>query len=163
MSSTESGIIFGNLVYDTTNLSDFNSVILNDIHVDIMDYIKPKHCSEVAFRTMWDEFEWENRINASTPIKNLREYLEFLLATTNMKCLTPVSSLAGECGFLAANLYAQSIFGEDALANVCLEEGANNSGVQGHIRIRSKTQGIALALGEKVILSKRHYIYSYIY
>jgi coatomer subunit beta len=51
---------------------------------------------------------------------------------------------------LAANLYAQSIFGEDALANVCLE--FSGSTVQGHIRIRSKTQGIALALGEKVLL-----------
>lgn len=115
-----------------------------------MDYIKPKTCSEISFRQMWDEFEWENRINATTPIQDLREYLDFLLATTNMHCLTPLSSLQGECGFLAANLYAQSIFGEDALANVCLESGPDGGGVIGHIRIRSKTQGIALALGEKV-------------
>ncbi|KAJ3303386.1 coatomer subunit beta [Kappamyces sp. JEL0829] len=148
VSSTESGIIFGNLVYDTTAKNDFNSVLLNDIHVDIMDYIKPKHCNEQQFRSMWDEFEWENRINAQTSIKDLKQYLQFILDTTNMKCLTPERALEGECGFLAANLYAQSIFGEDALANICLE--LTNNVIQGHIRIRSKTQGIALALGEKV-------------
>ena len=27
-------------------------------------------------------------------------------------------ALEGDCGFLAANLYAKSVFGEDALANI---------------------------------------------
>ena len=55
-------------------------------------------------------------------------------------------ALTGECGFLAANLYARSVFGEDALANLSIEKapgaesGASNAGVQGHIRIRAKTQ-----------------------
>jgi coatomer subunit beta len=61
--------------------------------------------------------------------------------------------LGGECGFLAANFYAHSIFGEDALANVSIEK-ANaldpNSVVVGHIRIRAKSQGMALSLGDKV-------------
>ena len=39
-----------------------------------------------------------------------------------MKSLTPDKALSGECGFMAANLYAKSIFGEDALANVSLEK-----------------------------------------
>ena len=49
----------------------------------------------------------------------------------------------GECGFLAANLYARSIFGEDALANVSIEKPVGSppdAPVQGHIRIRAKTQ-----------------------
>jgi hypothetical protein len=33
------------------------------------------------------------------------------MSRTNMNCLTPRSALEGECGFLAANLYARSIFG----------------------------------------------------
>lgn len=45
-------------MYDTNTKSNYNSVILNDIHVDIMDYIKPKSCNETEFRAMWDEFEW---------------------------------------------------------------------------------------------------------
>lgn len=38
-------------------------VILNDIHIDIMDYITPAHCSLLQFRQMWAEFEWENKVS----------------------------------------------------------------------------------------------------
>ena len=55
-------------------------------------------------------------------------------------------ALAGECGFMAANLYARSIFGEDALANVSIEKPSDQSGpsVTGHVRIRAKSQVIGL-------------------
>jgi len=55
VSSTETGIIFGNIVYDIAGVAntDKNCVILNDIHIDIMDYISPAFCSEIKFRTMW--------------------------------------------------------------------------------------------------------------
>jgi coatomer subunit beta len=145
-SSTESGIIFGTIVYDGERINDFHTVILNDIHIDIMEYIRPATCNETKFKQMWDEFEWENRINVTTNLTKLKDYLEFVLRITNMKCLTPFND--EDCGFLAANLYAQSIFGEDCLCNLCLEE--TNGVISGHLRIRSKTQGIALALGEKV-------------
>jgi hypothetical protein len=39
-----------------------------------------------------------------------------------MACLTHIDDDSGECGFLAANLYAKSIFGEDALVNVSIEK-----------------------------------------
>jgi coatomer subunit beta len=152
VSSTESGIIFGNIVYDGRISSDFKCVVMNEIHVDIMDYIKPSKISEKDFSTMWDEFEWENKINVKTQINSLKEYLEFVMRKTNMDLLTVVD-LERDCGFLAVNLYAKSIFGEDCLANICVEN--TESGVEGHIRIRSKTQGIALALGEKISNSQK--------
>ena len=62
VSSTETGVIFGNIVYETSNVMERNVVVLNDIHIDIMDYISPAVCSEAAFRTMWAEFEWENKV-----------------------------------------------------------------------------------------------------
>jgi coatomer subunit beta len=147
-SSTESGVIFGTIVYDGERINEIHSVVLNEVHIDIMEYIRPATCNETKFKQMWDEFEWENRLNVVTNLTNLNEYLGFVLRITNMKCLTPSSD--EECGFLAANLYAQSIFGEDCLCNMCLEE--TNGVISGHLRIRSKTQGIALALGEKVII-----------
>ena len=53
--------------------------------------------------------------------------------------------------FLAANLYARSVFGEDALVNVSVEKKEDNDGkLAGYIRIRSKTQGIALSLGDRI-------------
>lgn len=82
MSSTENGIIFGNIgmediatlvtslmlllcpiVYDIVgSTADRNCVVLSNIHIDIMDYIVPASCSEVEFRKMWAEFEWENKV-----------------------------------------------------------------------------------------------------
>jgi coatomer subunit beta len=152
VSSTETGVIFGNIVYETAR-SDRNVIVLNDVHIDIMDYILPATCSDTAFRSMWAEFEWENKVAVNTTITDVRQFLDHIVASTNMKCLTPESALDGECGFLAANLYAKSIFGEDALVNVSVEntEGA----ISGYIRIRSKTQGIALSLGDKITLKQQ--------
>ena len=62
VSSTETGVIFGNIVYETTTVLDRNVAVLNDIHIDIMDYISPATCTDVAFRNMWAEFEWENKV-----------------------------------------------------------------------------------------------------
>ena len=80
--------------------------------------------------------------------RDLRTYLEQLLKWTNMRCLTPATAFSGECDFLSCNLYAKSIFGEDAIANLSIENV--NGKVTGHIRIRAKGQGIALSLGDKV-------------
>ncbi|EGF82244.1 hypothetical protein BATDEDRAFT_19102 [Batrachochytrium dendrobatidis JAM81] len=154
VSSTETGVIYGNIVYDGASSVDINCVILNDIHIDIMDYIKPATCNETQFRLMWLEFEWENKVNVNTNITDLRMYLDHVMKSTNLNCLTPEHALAGECGFLAANLYARSIFGEDALANICLEKISGDK-ITGHIRIRSKTQGIALSLGDKFTTTQK--------
>jgi len=158
VSSTETGIIFGNIVYDIAGVgsSDKNCVILNDIHIDIMDYISPATCTEVKFRTMWAEFEWENKVAVNTNITDVNEFLQHIIKSTNMALLTPESALAGDCGFLSANLYARSVFGEDALANVSVEKQADGK-ISGYIRIRSKTQGIALSLGDKITMKQRSF------
>ncbi|KAL5676808.1 hypothetical protein ACJX0J_012939, partial [Zea mays] len=109
VSSTETGVIFGNIVYETSNVMERSVVVLNDIHIDIMDYISPATCADVAFRNMWAEFEWENKVAVNTVIQDEKEFLNHIIKSTNMKCLTPPSALDGECGFLAANLYAKSI------------------------------------------------------
>ena len=76
------------------------------------------------------------------------------MKSTNMGCLTPDAALEGDCDFLSANLYARSVFGEDALANLSIERVGETGTIQGHVRIRSKTQGIALSLGDKITLGK---------
>jgi coatomer subunit beta len=62
--------------------------------------------------------------------------------------------LPGASGYLAANLYAKSVFGEDALVNVSVEK-QHDGKLAGYIRIRSKTQGIALSLGDKITLKQK--------
>lgn len=50
-------------MYDVSGAaSDRNVVVLNDIHIDIMDYIVPASCTDTEFRQMWAEFEWENKV-----------------------------------------------------------------------------------------------------
>jgi coatomer subunit beta len=70
-----------------------------------------------------------------------------------MRILTPITAL-GPSNFLAANLYARSIFGEDALVNVSVENKADGS-IRGHIRIRAKTQGVALSLGDRITAKQK--------
>ncbi|EIN14354.1 coatomer beta subunit [Punctularia strigosozonata HHB-11173 SS5] len=152
VSSTETGVIFGSILWEGSNMSE-SCVILNDIHIDIMDYIKPAYCTEAQFRSMWTEFEWENRVNVTTTISEPRDYLAHVMKSTNMSCLTPEGALSGDCDFLSANMYARSLFGEDALANLSVER--TEIGLTGHVRIRSKTQGIALSLGDRITMSQK--------
>lgn len=173
VSSTDTGVIFGNVIYDGAHSTDTNVVILNDLHVDIMDYIQPATCTETQFRTMWTEFEWENKVNINSKAKSLRDFLEQLMACTNMNCLTPEASLKGDCQFLSANLYARSVFGksirsifptiyyytdlvpgEDALANLSIEKEGEDGPITGFVRIRSRSQGLALSLGSLKGLNK---------
>ncbi|XP_031386551.1 coatomer subunit beta-1-like [Punica granatum] len=155
VSSTETGVIFGNIVYETSsNAVEKAVVVLNEIHIDIMDYISPASSADIAFRTMWAEIEWENEVAVNTNIQDEKEFLNHIMKSTNMKCLTPPSALEGECGFLAANLYAKSIFEEEALVNVSIEKQTDGK-LSGYIRIRSKTQGMALSLTDKITLKQK--------
>lgn len=148
VTSADTGIIFGNIVYDGQHSDESTIVILNDVHIDIMDYIKPATCTESAFRKMWNEFEWENKITVKSEMGSLKEFLDALMAGTNMNCLTPGAIIGEECQFLSANLYSRSSFGEDALANLCIEKQTDGP-IIGHVRIRSKGQGLALSLGDR--------------
>ena len=56
----------------------------------------------------------------------------------------------------APSLLLHSVFGEDALVNVSVEKKDDNDGkLAGYIRIRSKTQGIALSLGDRITSVQR--------
>ena len=46
-------------------------------------------------------------------------------------------------GCLQANIFA----GEDALANLSIEKEGENGPITGFVRIRSRSQGLALSLG----------------
>ena len=51
-------------------------------------------------------------------------------------------------------LLLYSVFGEDALVNVSVEK-KDDGKLAGYIRIRSKTQGIALSLGDRITSVQR--------
>jgi len=106
VSSTETGHIFGTIVYEDTSTGEKCYINLNDIHMDIMDYIRPATCTDEVFRSMWAEFEWENKVAISTSISSLVDFLNHIVSSTNMRCLTPHDK-EEKGSFLAANLYAR--------------------------------------------------------
>merc|ERR1711920_812505 len=65
-----------------------------------------------------------------------------------------VQKLIESSSFVAVNLYAKSIFGEDALANISIEKLPDGK-LTGSVRIRSRTQGIALSLGDRITIVQR--------
>ena len=149
VSSTETGVIFGSLV--TGDMV----IVLNNIHLDIADYLhKTSDLSDASFRSRWAEFEWENKVAINTTISDPAAYLDKIIKSTSLQLLTPDPSLEGTCGYLAANLYTRSVFGEDALVNISVEKKGEGDLV-GYVRIRSKTQGIALSLGDKITLKQK--------
>jgi len=191
VASTETGMIFGYVTYDKAGAADKECTVLNELHVDILDYIGRAWIGDLAFRTMWSEFEWENKININTSITEVGTYLEHIMRNTNMsvvgrsskKAAAPTAAARGGAGqrkekltaeqaqemlrdavgvqglidsssFVAVNLYAKSIFGEDALANISIEKLGDGK-LTGSVRIRSRTQGIALSLGDRITVVQR--------
>lgn len=77
-------------------------------------------------------------------------------ANTGLKHVRPGVSC---CRYIlpTSNLHNDySVFGEDALVNVSVEKKDDNDGkLAGYIRIRSKTQGIALSLGDRITSVQR--------
>lgn len=75
------------------------------------------------------------------------------------KDLNETEDIADEdCQFLSANLHARSKFGEDALANISIEYQESTGRITGHVRIRSKGQGLALSMGDRVAELQRQRI-----
>lgn len=165
VSATETGVIYGTVLYDAPN-SQRCSFILNDIHVDIMNYIHPGPCSSAEFREKWGIFDWENKIAVSTTKRDLPSFVRYIVKELNMELLEPyeveqqeehdpeldqlpTSDEEERCAYVSCNLYAQTAFGEDALANVSVESDGKGV-VSGVIRIRSNTQTIAYGIGEKL-------------
>jgi coatomer subunit beta len=48
VSSTETGIIFGNIVFDTHGATENTVIVMNDIHLDVIDYINPDIIAETT-------------------------------------------------------------------------------------------------------------------
>jgi len=158
------------------------SIVLSELHVDILDYIERAWIGELAFRTMWSEFEWENKININTSITEVGTFLEHIMLNTKMSIVgraqkslakgkkkdkvtaedvaemlreaVGIQKLIETSSFVAVNLYAKSIFGEDALANISIEKLPDGK-LTGSVRIRSRTQGIALSLGDRITIVQR--------
>lgn len=160
VTATNHGQIFGCISYLTgPSGQDSESVILSEVKIDVLEYIKAAKIDEPAFRDIWVLLEWENKISIKVQrAGDLKDFLSQLLKKGNLTCITP-DVFMEETGdarshetssFLACNLYAKSIFDEEILANLCAEINPKTKVISGHLRLRSKTQGLAVAYGDKL-------------
>ena len=98
----------------------------------------------------------------NTTITNLREFVEHFSTSLNISIMTKLEEADSKSdnSFLVANFYTKSKFEEDCLLNMSIERVnlANKSGqpglksetkIAGLIRLRAKTEGMALCVGEK--------------
>merc|ERR1712151_428048 len=84
VTSTETGVIFGYVTHEKKSATDMECTVMNELHVDILDYIECATVGELAFHTMWAEFEGENKININTSITEVGSFLGHIMRNTNM-------------------------------------------------------------------------------
>ena len=111
---------------------------------------------------MWSAFSWENKIMVSTNATSLSKLILGIAEITHMKIVSDCNK-DSDSDFMAANLYvsdgaeceaeARSLFGEDVLLNISVEQ--TPMGISGYYRIRSKTQGVAISLGNVIKMKQR--------
>lgn len=196
LNSAEAGVIFGYCGFESRSSVDKEYITLNELKVDILDCVQRAWIGDYSFRTMWAEFEWENKISIRVQHESPMEFLSHLLRQTKMtvvglygdtssarrlaqsranskdldllqdaeklsteqyiKAVRENASLLkmAESRIFSVNLCSKSIFGEDALVNLSLERDASNKLI-GSVRIRSRTQGIALSLGDRIAATQR--------
>ncbi|KAF7063669.1 hypothetical protein CFC21_070171 [Triticum aestivum] len=155
MSSTNVGVIVSRIFYETSDAMEPSEVILKDMSISIMDYMTPATCTDVAFRKMWAECWCKVKLKVNTEHHDGREFVNFIIKSVKMPCVTPLSALDGDCGLVAANLYGKSVFGEDALANISVEKQADSSKLSGYITIRGNVQGLVLNLAHAIIATQQ--------
>jgi coatomer subunit beta len=142
--NTENGGVYGYVNYEGTNPV---SIPLDGIEIDFMDSLTPGYCTEAEFKKMWSDYEWENKIIVQTTITDIVEYIETLQQKLNANRLTPLNGK--DSGFLVTTFYAKSKFDEDALLNVSIEKTKEGK-INGLIRIRAKTEGMAGCIGNRI-------------
>nr|Q9NFU6.1 RecName: Full=Coatomer subunit beta; AltName: Full=Beta-coat protein; Short=Beta-COP [Trypanosoma brucei brucei]CAB87383.1 putative coatomer beta subunit [Trypanosoma brucei brucei] len=164
--SPETGVICASVLYEGPQ-NERGCVVLNNVRVDIMNYVRPAKCSASEFRDKWCKYDWENAVAIRTEKTDMREYVEYVMQGTNTRLLEPypeeddevVSAFDGKGDnghrYVSCNMYARTLFGDDALLNVSIERDAEGK-LSGMVRVRANKRPVAYGFGEKLnILNRR--------
>ena len=96
----------------------------------------------------------------NTTLTDLREFVDHFSKSLNVSLMTKLEESDNQASnsFMVANFYTKSKFEEDCLLNMSIEKvnlapGAQPTSkdvkISGLIRLRAKTEGMALCVGEK--------------
>lgn len=159
VSSTDNGVIYGYITYDSASGNKPNILNINEIQIDFINDLMQAECSELEFKKKWAEYEWENKVVVNTTLTDLREFVDYFSKSLNVSLMTKLEDSDNQASnsFMVANFYTKSKFEEDCLLNMSIEkvnfsnQNTKSSEVKitGLIRLRAKTEGMALCVGEK--------------
>jgi vesicle coat complex subunit len=85
-------------------------------------------CTEIDFKQKWMEFPWENKVQVTTSLLNLKEYIKEFAKRLNVRILTQLDEERDKSGnipennFMVANLCTKSRFNEMCLINMSIEK-----------------------------------------
>lgn len=124
VSSTDNGVIYGYLTYDSTGSTEPKILNINEIQIDFINDLAQAECTELEFKKKWAEYEWENKVQVNTTITDLKQYVDHFASTLNISLMTKLEETASQASnsFLVANFYTVSKFSEDCLLNMSIEK-----------------------------------------
>ena len=88
VSSTDNGAIYGYLTFDSASGNLPHVININEIQIDFINALMPAECAELEFKLKWAEYEWENKVHVSTPLTDLKTYVEYFAKEMNIKLMT---------------------------------------------------------------------------
>ncbi|KAF1743904.1 hypothetical protein MXB_2401 [Myxobolus squamalis] len=150
VTSSDCNVIFGTITYDTSGANrDSFSVILDEIRLDLTETSTNCYCSPDEFQNSWINFEWENKVTITTLLTDFPKLVDLVHTKTHMVQIVPNSELKDSCRYMVVNMYIKNRFGDEALANLSMEKQIESDKIIGQVRIRAKTQTMALKCFKK--------------
>jgi len=116
--------------------------ITDEIQLDLLGTIVPGKITPHEFRALWEAFNWENKVDIKTNIKDPKEFVEYIKTELKMQVIGEIGSFA-DGKYLTANLYANTAFGHSFLLNFSIEK-TDNDVLHGHIRLRCEQRMIVI-------------------
>ena len=139
VTSAEAGRIYGDVVFDPDELNQKQCIPLSPIIITPQNYMEPLPLDTVSYRNKWEAFEWEKKMTIKTK-RSIPEFIKLICETGRLYMMNEIDQ---EASFVTVNLCSTSIFDEETLLNISLE---NRDGkVEGYMRLRCDSQTLALA------------------
>ncbi|EKX73737.1 conserved hypothetical protein [Theileria equi strain WA] len=110
--------------------------VLEATHMTVVGHIPPSHIQNSFGSNSFNNQEY------------FTQYINYLSA------LPEIAALADDSSFFAVNLFVKTIYGEEALANLSIVR-KDQDVYSGCFRIRSRTQNVALGLGDRIAIVQR--------
>lgn len=154
ISSGSCGTLFGAVSFDFAGAggSDHQLLPLAPINIDPFFCFEPTKIGEAVFRSKWAASVWERKIDISTTETDLVKYLDRIAENYKFAIITPREQLevtSKNAGFIAANLYTCSLFGEEVEMNISAKKGKDGV-INGFLRIRSPDESLAYLFGKLI-------------